>query len=471
MKSSYRLDQFSDRPTENQPGYGAALRRSQVRAPAMDRRFFVVTLYTLLFFLYAVVYKYYLSPNWSYTGFIQEFNFEKFVFSAVAVFAFAYIAPLKFSVRSFYMNFLITFYLLPSLILFSFTNKPFYSVFVIIISVLVVNFVSSISVEKFSISAIPAKYIIWIFAIATAVLLLVLYFLAGLRNFNLDISRVYEFRRDAADDLPGVFSYLISIFSNVFIPFGVILSLKYRYYIFTIFFFFMSIVLFGFTSHKSILFAPFVIFIVYEFLSRFKKYSFILISLILLLCAGVGSEIYAQAYGGGSVLDSFNTLLIRRAIMVPPLLDYFYLDFFGYSPHYYWSNSFISFGLSTDNYGIPAPKVIGDIFFSSSDMSANTGFIGSGYAQAGIVGAILYAIGVGLMFAIFEAYGRYLGQSFVAAALFGQMVTMIRASDFLTMFLTHGVLISLIVMVFVRTPESDQFERARRTSGRPVPVS
>jgi hypothetical protein len=387
-------------------------------------------------------------------GFIDAFNPYKFAASLAIITAFFWFTPQLFSVRAFFLNLSLTVYLLPSLTIYTYADRPTYALSIIILAFAVVYAVSAIPIPRFSLASVPTKPLMWFLAILTIWLLIFCYVFGGFRNFNLDISRVYEFRREAADDLPGIFGYLLSAFSKIIIPIGVVLSLRHRIYLFTVIFFLMSIILFGFTSHKSVLFGPFIIAGFYIFLSVYNRYSIIIYAIISLLLVGVMSQIYLSMEGGGIDLGWYNTLLIRRVLMAPPFLDYNYLEFFTGSPKYYWSSSFITFGMIPDYYGVPAPKLIGEIYLSDPDLSANTGFIGSGFAQAGIAGVLVYAAGVGIIFSIFQTYGRYLGQSFVAAVMVGEVVSMVRSADLLTMFLSHGLLVSLLLLVVISPPES-----------------
>ena len=428
----------------------------------LDRKGWMIFLYIVLFAIYLASYRYYLAPYWAYMGFIESFNPYKLAVSLGIIGCFVWFTPRNFSVRAFFLNLSLTLYMLPSLTIYTYADRPSMSVVIIVLAFIVVYAVSAISIPRLSIASVPTKPLMWFLALMTLWLLIFFYVFGGFRNFNLDISRVYEFRDEAADNLPGIFGYLLSMFSKIIISIGVVISLRYRIYIFTALFFFMAVMLFGFTSHKSILFYPFAITGAYFFLSRYNKFSVILYILIFMVSIGVISEVYASSAGGGSALGWYNTLLIRRVLMVPPLLDYYYVDYFSGAPKYYWASSSITFGLIPDYYGITAPKIIGEVYFGDPDINANTGFIGSGFSQAGLAGVLIYAVGVGAIFAFFESYGRYLGQSFVAAAMMGQVISMVRASDFLTMFLTHGLLVSLVLLVIMSPLEAPASASTKR---------
>ena len=119
-------------------------------------------------------------------------------------------------------------------------------------------------------------------------------------------------------------------------------------------------------------------------------------------------------------------------------------------------------GLASNPYGgLAPPRVIGEVYFGSAATSANAGFVGSGFAQAGLVGSLIYAAGAGMVIAICDAYGRYLGPGLVAAAMIGQYAALITSTDFLTLFLTHGLLLALVLLALMK-PAAPGRERPRR---------
>lgn len=79
-------------------------------------------------------------------------------------------------------------------------------------------------------------------------------------------------------------------------------------------------------------------------------------------------------------------------------------------------------------------------------MSANTGAIGSGYANAGLVGVALYSIAIGLLVGVLNAYGSRIGHAAVAAVSFVIVFYIVTTTDFTAALLTHGLLLLLIIL-------------------------
>ena len=98
--------------------------------------------------------------------------------------------------------------------------------------------------------------------------------LVGGKYLNFNISRVYEFRELAAESLPGIFGYLMPIFSKAIIPFGLVISILCKHRLAIIIFIFCSIMVFSITSHKAPLFYPFIIIGLVYFL-KFKNADYL----------------------------------------------------------------------------------------------------------------------------------------------------------------------------------------------------
>ncbi len=101
-------------------------------------------------------------------------------------------------------------------------------------------------------------------------------------------------------------------------------------------------------------------------------------------------------------------------------------------------------------------------FLARRIVHANTGFIGSGFAQAGMWGVFAYAVGAGLIVSILQTYSRYLGVPLVAAAMLIQFASMISATDFVTLFLTHGLFLALVILTLVHKQKQLPTARPKR---------
>jgi hypothetical protein len=65
---------------------------------------------------------------------------------------------------------------------------------------------------------------------------------------------------------------------------------------------------------------------------------------------------------------------------------------------------------------------------------------------------MIYAVGVGFVIGALQAYGRYLGLPFVAAIVTSQALIMFTTTDFVVLLLTHGLLVSFLLLSMTNPP-------------------
>src|SRR5690606_10441357 len=124
-------------------------------------------------------------------------------------------------------------------------------------------------------------------------------YFGGLRYFNLNIMRVYEFRGMSADEVPSIFGYIFSDVSNVLIPIALILSIRFKNYVTAFVVVCGAVFLFGMTHHKTVLFMPFIIVVIYMCFSYYKR-TYVIGFVFLLIAFICISEVVYIRY----ILDS-----------------------------------------------------------------------------------------------------------------------------------------------------------------------
>lgn len=142
------------------------------------------------------------------------------------------------------------------------------------------------------------------------------------------------------------------------------------------------------------------------------------------------------------------SLFVQRIILTPATLNAYHIDFFSKSANYYWSNSKLTLGLLEPAYSLGSANIIGLEYFGNDNMSANTGWIGSGFAQAGYVGVFFYSIIISALISFLEQYTKTLGRPTVVALFIIPMVTIITSSDLTDMLLTHGLVFSILLLIY-----------------------
>jgi hypothetical protein len=349
-------------------------------------------------------------------------------------------------------------YFIPSIVYIAFSPISWNHVAAFAIMIGCVYYFSSIRVVPPEIGSLPPIVILFIVLGGTLLALAIQALFGGLDYFNLDIDRVYEFRRIAAAELPAIFGYVYSNVSSALVPLALLLSINYGSRTLTVLTIVCSILLFGMTHHKTVLFGPFVVLVLYKFYERKPRAEVIALIFLAIPVMSMLEIFFTRSVEG--VFDSsyWTSLVVRRALLVPAMLDSLYVDYFR-EQYFYWSWSRVG-GLFMDNpYGQAPPFVIGYQYFSDDETSANAGVISSGYANAGLIGVALYSILAGLLLAMLNSFGRRAGHAFVAAASLMIYATVMTTADLLTAVLSHGVL--LLVVLLALFPVSSQQVQAR----------
>jgi len=271
------------------------------------------------------------------------------------------------------------------------------------------------------------------------------FFITGaIWNFNLNFLDVYAFREINGELINvGFFAYLNNWVYKVFSIFVFIYALKHRNGILLVFAIGVQVVLFGVSSHKSVLFYPLIVFFIYWYFKdrdRLFFYPLIMSSIIFLSLA-----YYLVA---DNLVPA--SMFIRRVFFVPALLAYEYWQFFQDNPHVYWSNSFLS-GFLDYPYYDRITKMIG--YSMGTEASSNNGFLSSGYAHAGYMGIAFYAVTISFFLMIANVMARRGGDLWVAVAiLVVPLRGLVLSSDLPTTFFTHGLIVALLVLVVARKP-------------------
>lgn len=398
----------------------------------------ITILHLLLYCLLSTAYYYYLSDVYAYEGYLRDVNTWKIGYSIAAIVLFSAIIRNKSSLRYTLLHITCATSLTPVLVLYSMGNKSnafFLTFYICILTVYIFSFFTFRPKWKSSVNKILLQRSLFI-SIVLFILSLI-WFGAG-SYFNLDIATVYTYRRVIEDSLPEVYAYLIPIFTKVILTFTIFLACQERNYTAIAICIGFGLVLFGLTSHKSVLVYPFIVVAVY-FAGR--KYSPAQMFVIMAIVATLISLLdFATHFAGIWV----GYMVSGRAFLVPALLNHHYFEFFSNHPWYWWSGSRLTLGLLPMPYPQTAPFTIGIEYFRDNDTSANIGWYGSGYAQAGLFGALLYSVLLGLLFAYFNACAKRIGN--ILPVIVVHVLTALSSTDTLTLFLTDGLIVLLLLL-------------------------
>lgn len=404
------------------------------------------------------VYLLEISTYFSYMGFSEISVLMVVLVAAPIAVALSFVLSLKIEVRNLFLVFFHYMFFVPSLIIATTESVTSQYFLVLLIAVLLIIVTAHINFHSLRIVALPSKFFFWFLLAALAMFVCLLAVFGGLRYFNLNIFSVYEFRRDAASNMPGFFSYIFSGVSKVIAPITLVLAVHLKKPIIAIFSIALVVLMFGMTHHKSVLILPVLGGVLYWLLNFRHAVILVLACFVVVVCLSLVELVYKE------LIDSnyaalFTSISIRRAIFVPPLLDSIYVSYFDSVQKFYWSTSRFGLGLAENPYGTTAPFLIGAEFFGREETSANTGVIGSGYANAGLVGVVIYSIFLGGVVSMLQAFGRVINHRIVFAGSFSIVMSVLNSTDPTTAILTHGLL--LLFLLLITFPRWRQLTHAR----------
>ena len=393
---------------------------------------------------------------WAYTYFHLDFSITRLMMTVVAVFLCAILIPRTLKPSMVLMHMALALIVSPSSVLYACGGySDFFMIMTLAGYVIILPFQAAgarIPFLEGRLSASNLALICMAFCVSCLGLMLLI---SGTRYFNVDFRRVYEFRSDARNDLPSVFGYAGSIMGKVLIPLLVTLGLCFRRWQWVAIGFASGFLLFAFTSHKSPLFTPILLIVVY-YAARLLVKSPIR---AFVYAASVGVVLFGLSWfdfsnGDDGEVTHVGTLFYRRVLMVPSMLNGLYLESFGslFQFQYFGGNSF-TLGLIGAQNTAPSPALIG-AYFLGTDSWANTGYIGSGYAQLGVSGVLMYGMLLGIYGSLVDNLSHRHGPVLILTCFFPIFLTIIVSSDLPTAMLSHGGALSLLLVMSLRNGDS-----------------
>lgn len=400
------------------------------------------------------------SLDYSYVVFVHPFfeyggfNLEVVVFNYLMswVFTFFLIFMCKPNLKN-VSDFIVLIWsvtiLLPLLSYYGLAAKEIYPVFVSLLSFtifwLIVNFKGRHQVRVPRVkSGITIAYNM---SLVFIMILIAWFFVSGaVRYFNLDLTKVYDYRELSFEATSkGIMAYVNGWVYNIFSVFAMTFALYKRNYLVLVLLVAVQVFFFGVSAHKSVLFLPLMILVIWRYFSSSNKLAIVPLGLTLLVifCLGV------WFWFDDPLVPS---MFVRRVFFTPATLTYSYFEFFQMYPHVYWGNSVLSF-LVDYQYNAGVSELIG--IHRGTYSNANNGLVASGYAHAGLFGVILYSVILGAVVKLIESQSRHLPTWFSLCVTIVPIRNALSSSDLFTVLLTHGLILAIFLLYLSRSLESE----------------
>lgn len=418
----------------------------------MRHRLTPLILHLCIFFVLAYGYENAIVPLYGYEGYVFQPNIANGYLALTAVVVLSLMTPIAFQKPStIFYQFTFVLVLIPILVLFYAEDKqweyPAQVVIAYIFSVFFRRFVK-ITPPRFSFVSEEMLQRILLFILSGYIAVVLL--MGGGAYLNFDFSKVYDFRSDAASNLPGVFGYISHCVEKVAIPIGLVLSLRYKKYLITLLYLGFAFLIFGLTSNKGTLFNPILVLFIYPLTLKKNLTVIFNVAVLIVLILSI-ADLWMVMNDPERAFGWLGAVMLARTFFVPNEINYMYYDFFSRNEWVFFADSKITFGLIDYNYPLDISHLIGREYFNSDHAGANTGWFGSGYAHAGFAGMLLYAAVAAAIFKYVDACARNLGErALVTAAIIIPISSMITSSDLPTTLLTHGLALNLILIACLR---------------------
>lgn len=390
----------------------------------------------------------FVSPIYSYMGFVLDIDPLKYIESWILYAGMVFIFPKRLGKASDYlMVYLLFAFLAPLLVFYGLANASREHVYIVLLGVFLIFIFREGRPLRIPVLRGGKFIAYYLVSLGIVVVTTWMIYSGGLNFFNLDFTRVYEFRREVGEVIKiGPMGYLVTWVTKVFGPVLLATALWNKKYSIALVVFGLHVVWFGISSHKAVFFYPFLVIFLWMWFRNTKALAVVPVGMSLV----VGSAYLVFIFFSDVFVGS---LLIRRAFFVPSNLTFAYYEFFSQNQFVFWSNSITS-ALVDYPYDLKPAELIGR--YIGTDGHANISFLATGYMHAGVAGIAAYGVLVGLLFRIIDSLARKGVPSWVAiASIFVPSQSLLVGADLPTAILTHGIGMSLVVLFLLRSVASN----------------
>ncbi len=410
--------------------------------PTIKKSTIKLTALLLLFkIIMDLAYVYAVSPLYAYMGFTTSINPTAVIESYILVILIGLvISPTISKASHFFVWMLAVGSLIPTLSYYAMHSGNRTYMYAIVLSFLCVVIISKLPLIR--IGTLKEGRIIGIAALIIMVGAVSVTLIAkgGLNYFNLDFSQVYKQRQDVEGLINiGAWAYINTWVFKVINPALIAWALWQKRYRVVVIFTALQVLFFAISSHKSVMFYPVLILVIYFFIKQKQAFERLTWGLILVVIISSCTFL---------IFDNIwpLSLFVRRIFLVPAQLNFAYYELFSDIGHVYLSNSILS------QY-IPYPfeyrytNMVSMYLLGNTNTSCNNGFLATSYMHFGYWGMFLFSVIVGLLLWVTDILVNkrlplWLGISIIMIPFF----SLFTSSDLFTAILTHGILVGLIIL-------------------------
>ncbi len=390
-----------------------------------------------------VGYRLYVSPVHGYSGFVLELSVLKYAEAWIIYLFLLFWAPAKLQRPSdYFINFLLFGLMTPLLVFYGLADQARGHLYIVLFGYAMVDLFRHGPVLRLPVLREGPVLAVGLILVGALGVSFWLVWSGGTNFFNLDLTAVYDYRRDVGAVISeGVMGYLNNWAYKVFGPALLAVALWKRQFWLAGLVFVLHVYWFGVSSHKSVLFFPFLVLFLWVWFRRTRALSIVPFAMTGVVVAVLLVYLITD-YGLPA------SMFIRRVYFVIANNTFYYYEFFSSNELVYWSNSVLSRFLEYP-YEMNPARVIGDS--RGTESHVNNSFLSTGYMHAGIWGIALYGILGGLIFRVVDSVSAAGVPIWVAiAVLIVPSQSLLLNADLPTALLTHGMAVGLLILLLLR---------------------
>lgn len=398
----------------------------------------------LLIFLYLLMeheYRNFVVPLFQHLNFTYSFDLTRFVIG-ISILISGILAPLILKPNPFLhaVSVCATLLLLiPNVILYQYMKTDVAIPLVALLFVLLLSIPLPGWKQFGRVPVLHQSASVWILIVSTLALLTPVIIDFGFRMPDLDrlvhSSEQYEIRHETAHSISPFSHYSLGQLLKALIPSLILLGISLKRYWLTVAGCLVLGGLFMVYPHKTtlVMLIPLLLFGLVN--DHRKQTGYMLFGLVAAILVTVALTAWWNIMP--------ESLLVRRIFFTPAFITHAYTEYFRDTPVFF-SHSFMG-GFFQYPFELEPAFEISRTYFNSSVMRCNTGFIGDGFLNFGYAGMVTFTV---LTAALFQFIAQlklkplYFGLSFF-------ILYEISNSSPVTLLLTHGLLLLLLIMTFV----------------------
>lgn len=400
----------------------------------------VTNIVLLLLFKIIIEYLYVdiLHPQYGYLGLSLNFNIVKSIESYILmVVIYCIIDKRKDKPSAIFLQILFVLSIIPTLSIYGLKNESrlalYISVLSFVFTLLIAKFLPKIKLVKLKNAKVLYFVVIWGLTLLTYGLLIRDNGIPGLSAFN--FTKTYSYRSNVVyNSLTGYLVPWQARVVNIFLIAVFYLRKEYKKMIIP---FFLQIILFLITAHKSYLFSPVAVIGLFYIIKKRNMLKVMLSGLISL-------NIIAYATYKLNISGWLIALITHRQHYIPAQIGFYFFDFFSRNEKLLFSEGFIGKILGLDSpYSLSVFNMIGDVYFGRPEMHANTWYVADSFANGGVIGVISIAIILGVTLVLIDSIKQ--DYRVVLAALFMPILSLTNGA-LLTAYFTNGILVAIMIL-------------------------